>query len=105
MTGDDTVGIGPEDLIGLPIRIPSLWTVARTEVSRPAAEVRPHAHLISRIENIDQPVESGKRLFPQFLSQLTFDGSNRFALYLEILAPQGGEGHGLFSSTGWRIVD
>lgn len=105
MNGDDTVGIDPEGLIGLPIPVPSLWTLVRTEVSRPAAEVRPHADLFAWIENIDQPVEGGERLLPQFLSQLTLDGSDRVALSCEILGPRDGEGYGFLSSTRRRIGD
>ena len=105
MTGDDTVGIGPEDLIGLPIRIPSRWTIARTEVSRPAAEIFPKADLIARIENIEQPVEGTERLLPQFLSQFALDGSDRFALSLEVLGSPEGEGYFLLTSTGRGIGD
>lgn len=105
MSGDDTVGIDPEGLIGLPIPIPSFGSVVRTEASRPTAEVRPHADLFTWIEDIEQPVEGGERLFTQFLSQVTLDGSDRFALSLEIPGPRDGEGYGFFSSTRRRIGD
>lgn len=105
MNANDTAGIDSEGLIGLPIRIPSLWSVVRTEASRPTAEVRSHADLFAWIENIEQPVEGGERLFPQFLSQLMLDGSDRVALSLEIPGPREGEGYGFLSSTRRRIGD
>ena len=105
MNADDTVGIDPGGLIGLPIRIPSLWSVVRAEASRPAAEVRPHADLFAWIENIEQPVEGGERLLPQFLSQVTLDGSDRVALSREILGSRAGEGYGFLSPTRRRIGD
>jgi hypothetical protein len=105
VNANDTGGIDPAGFIGLAIPIPSLWSVAGTEVSRPAAEVRPHADLFSCIENIEQPVEGGERLFPQFLSQLTLDGSDRVSLSLEISGPRDGEGYGFLSSTRRRIGD
>ena len=94
-----TTGIDPEGLIGLPIPVPALWCVVRTEASRPTVEVRPHADLFAWIENIEQPSEGCERLFPQFFSQLTFDGSDRDSLSLEILGPQVGEGYGFLSPT------
>ncbi len=105
MSGDDSVGIDPEGLVGLPIPVPSLWALVRAEVSRPAVEVRPHADLFAWIENIDQPVEGGERVLPQFLSQLTLNSSDRLALSREILGPQGSEGYGFLSSTRRRIGD
>ena len=105
MSGGDSVGIDPGGLIGLPIQIPSLWTLARTEVSRPAAEVGPHADLIAWIENIEQPVKGTERLLPQFSSQLAFDGSDHFALSLKVLGSPEGERHFLLTSTGRGIGD
>ena len=105
MNANDMVGIGPEGLVGLPIPGPSLWTLVKTEASRPTGEVRLHPDLIAWIEDIEQPVEGGERLLPEFASQVILDGPHRVALSLEILGPQGSEGYRFLSPTRRRIGD